>query len=190
MLGGWPFIESQDPRSQGFQPQCLGRGNMPQGSSKVGKKAGDYNSSAWRTRGWWDVLATMVISTPQTLAFLLSAQVTGLGTREHDWGGGGAGGTRLRFWRLLWLKPSAKPFLPEGDGSSEWELLSFPAQPQAPPNSLAGAIRGLSLCTPIHWLAPHLSENWVGLSLMPPLSSAELSWLLITHGLYYFSFVL
>lgn len=51
-------------------------------------------------------------------------------------------------------------------------------------------MRGLPIYTPIDWLAPQLPENWVGLSLMPPLSSAELTWLLITHELYYFSFVL
>lgn len=109
----------------------------------------------------------------------------------HHWGARtGLSGASLASPELKHLARRAQSFLPEGNGASRKELLPFPAQPQAPPPLQQVQLEASPLRTPTHWLAPHIPESWVGLSLMPPLSSAELTWLLITHRLYYFSFVL
>lgn len=72
------------------------------------------------------------------------------------------------------LKQGLRPFLPAGDGAA---LLSSAASGPPPRQQLS--LEG----------SPSPGKLG-GSSPMPPLSSADLTWLLITHGLYYFSFVL
>ena len=127
-------------------------------------------------------LAIMTISIPQTLTPLL-------GTRTRHWGGGAqdrvfGGSPGLPRTQAFSQESWGLSYLRETDSSGR-EVLPFPAQPQAPTSPGASL-----LCTPTPWLAPQLPEISVSLRPMPPLSSAELTWLLITHRLYYFSFVL
>lgn len=92
--------------SRGFQPSAWEVATCPRGAPRWAKSRRLDNSSAWRTRGRWEFLATMAISIPQTPTSLLSIQITG--SVAGRWGRGARKRPRLRVWRLAW---------PPGDSS-------------------------------------------------------------------------
>lgn len=180
-LCGVPSL--REPR---LPAQCLGSGHMSQGSSKMGKSRRLYNSSAWRSRGSWKFLAILTVSMPQTLTspdcrlWSQEAPLERVGTKA---------GVLEAPLATQGLKQGLRPFLPAGNGASGSALLSSAASGPPPHQQLP--LEG-SRCVPqsIHYLAPHLPENWVGRARCLPSPQQDLTWLLITHGLYYFSFVL
>lgn len=146
LLGGWSpatlsphlalyrVLRPHEPR---LSAQGLGSGPIPQGRSKMGKK-----QETLQFKGLENQRVVGISShhgqfyTPDPPS-QLRAQITGLGARELGWGGeGGAGKAEVLEAPPAprGLKHSARSFLPDGDGASERELLSFLAQPQALPS--------------------------------------------------------
>lgn len=180
LLGGWSpaplsphlalyrVLRPHEPR---LSAQGLGSGPIPQGSSKMGKQ-----QETLQFKGLENQRAVGIFShhgqfyTPDPTS-QLSAQITGLGAREHGRGGeGGAGKAEVLEAPLATpgLKHSARSFLPDGDGASERELLAFLAQPQALPSHQQVLLEA-SRCVPpsTGWLPISRRTGWVRVRCLP-----------------------
>lgn len=145
---------------------------MSQGSSKMGKSRRLYNSSA---RGWWEFLAIMTISMPQSLTSLLSAQTAdSVGARKHHWR---EWGPRLGFWRLP-LPPSVSSRvsgLSYLQAMEPWGAALLSNAASGPPPHQQLPLEG-SRCVPPStiWLPISQKTGWVEPDASPLLSRPNL----------------
>lgn len=173
------------PHEPRLPAQSLGSGACPAGEPQDGNRAEnpqfEYPGRELGKGWWWEFLATRHISSPPVLTSQLNI-------RAHPW---------LGFWGAPFasaeLELSAgrtQVFLTCGKWSLRRGATPLSSTASGPP-SPAGTARSLPALypQPTSWLSPSPGGRG-GSELSAPLSSAELSWLLITHGLYYFSFVL